>query len=227
MVGELANELRLPVTDRNTLLAAAGFMPDRVTVDLHDDHFGWLRKSLVVTLRGMDPFAASAFDNYGNVHMVNRGWLAFHRLLLPDLELLPPLNSYHLYFAEQGLRPLLVDWEEVACRLLMTLQQEVLLSGDDGAERVLDELLRYPSIPGDWQRRAAGIEHQHSFRVRLQVTPDQQLSFLNVVYTAGDTPQVSEPRVLISLLIPEDPHIPAGLREACDAWQSPHPLLFY
>ncbi len=222
MVSDLARVLGLPSVDCNTLYAAAGFMPDPLTVNLDADHLRWLRKSLQVTLRSVEPTAASAIDRYGNVHLVNGGWLAMHRRLLPESRLRPPLNVYRLAFAEDGLRPLLVDWEDVACRLLLTLQQEALLSGDPAAQALLDELLSYPA-PANWQRRAGEIEHQHSFRIRLHLEDDRIASFLNIVYTAGDTPFVSEPRVLISLMTPDND----AARELCeeDAGAAAHPLL--
>jgi hypothetical protein len=186
-----------------------------------------LHKSLEVHLRALDPWSATVHDKYGNLHLVNRGWLAMHRMLVPIEALRPPLNSYHLLFAENGLRPHLVDWEDVACRLLMTLQQEVLLSGDAAAENLLAQLLSYPSIPDQWRQRGAEIAHQHSFKVPVRRPDGSVRSYLNTVNTVGATPYVGEPRLLISVLTPED-MLPDFSREALleDA-SLRHPLLHY
>ena len=124
-------------------------------------------------------------------------------LLAPEF-LAPPINSYHMFFAENGLRARLVDWEDVACRLLMTLQQEVLLSGDADAARLLGQLLAYPAIPEQWARRGAEIAFQNSFRLRLAMPDGDVRSYLYTVNTVGATPYVGEPRLLVSLLTPED-----------------------
>lgn len=227
MVINLARVFNLSPQDLNTLFVAAGFAADPVGVDLGAEELGWLRRSLEFNMRALDPWAASALDKYGNVHLVNRGWLALHRRLLPEAMLKPPLNSYHLFFSERGLRPHLVDWEDVACRLLMTLQQEVLLSGDEKAEQILAELLDYPSIPGNWQRRAAGIEYMHAFKVRLRIPEGGVRSYLQIANTSGATPYVGEPRLLISLLMPEDLLADSPVDELlCDA-SLHHPLLQY
>ena len=155
-------------------------------------------------MRALDPWAATVQDKYGNLHLVNRGWLAMLRALLAPEFLAPPINSYHMFFAENGLRARLVDWEDVACRLLMTLQQEVLLSGDADAARLLGQLLAYPAIPEQWARRGAEIAFQNSFRLRLAMPDGDVRSYLYTVNTVGATPYVGEPRLLVSLLTPED-----------------------
>lgn len=226
MVISLADVFALAPQERSTLLVAAGFAADPETVDLSAPALRWLHKSLDLSLRALDPWSAAVHDRYGTLHLVNRGWLALHRDLVDPAALAPPINSYHLFFAEGGLRPRLVDWEDVACRLLMTLQQEVLLSGDPGAAALLEQLLDYPSIPANWRRRGAEIAHQHSFKVRVRTAAGVR-SFLNTVNTVGATPYVGEPRLLISLLTPED-LVPDHSREALLADPSlVHPLLHY
>ncbi len=227
MVLSLARVFGLAPQDLNTLLVAAGFAADPDPVDLEQPALRWLHKSLDLHMRALDPWAAAVLDRYGNLHLVNRGWLAMHRALVSAAALQPPVNSYHLLFAENGLRPHLVEWEDVACRLLMTLQQEVLLSGDAGAEALLAQLLDYPSIPAHWRRRGAEIAHQHSFRVQVRMPDGNARSYLNTVNTVGATPYVGEPRLLLSVLTPED-LVPDFSREALlgDASLS-HPLLHY
>jgi transcriptional regulator with XRE-family HTH domain len=226
MVLALADVFGLAPQDRNTLLVAAGFAAEQAPVDLDSPGLGWLGKSLEHSLRALDPWPASVLDRHGNLHLVNRAWLSLYRSLVPPAALTGPLNSYRLYFSEEGLRPQLVDWEEVACRLLVTLQQEVLLSGEEAARELLDSLLAYPSIPADWRRRGAAIAHQHSFRVRLRRGDSVQV-WLNTVNTVGATPYVGEPRLMIGLMTPED-LVPERSRAALLADDTlRHPLLPY
>ena len=204
MVLALAGVFRLEPQDLNTLLVAAGFAPDPMGSDMQAPEMRWLHKSLELNMRALDPWAATVQDKYGNLHLGNRGWLAMLRALLAPEFLAPPINSYHMFFAENGLRARLVDWEDVACRLLMTLQQEVLLSGDADAARLLGQLLAYPAIPEQWARRGAEIAFQNSFRLRLAMPDGDVRSYLYTVNTVGATPYVGEPRLLVSLLTPED-----------------------
>lgn len=227
MVLSLAGVFALAPQDQNTLLVAAGFAAEPDPVDLEQPGFRWLHKSLDMNLRALDPWSAAVHDRYGTIHLVNRGWLALHRKLVPAAALQPSLNSYHLFFSEQGLRTHLVDWEDVACRLLMTLQQEVLLSGDGAAEQLLEQLLDYPSIPEHWRRRGAEIAHQHSFRVRLRLPDGSTRSYVNTVNTVGATPYVGEPRLLISVLAPEDLVADSTTMQLLADATLQHPLLRY
>jgi len=227
MVTKLSQVFGLAPTDVNTLLVAAGFAAESAHLDLAAPDLRWLRKSLDLSVRALDPWSAAVHDKYGNVHMVNRGWLALHRELVDAGALQQPINSYHLFFAENGLRPHLVEWEDVACRLLMTLQQEVLLSGDSAAEELLAQLLRYPSIPAAWRRRGAEIAHQHSFKVHLRMPDGNTRCFLNTVHTVGATPYVGEPRLLISILTPEDLRADFSRAALLADVSLQHPLLHY
>lgn len=227
MVLALGGVFRLAPQDLNTLLVAAGFAPGPLGVDMQAPEMRWLHKSLELNMRALDPWAATVQDKYGNLHLVNRGWLAMLRTLLAPEFLAPPINSYHMFFAERGLRSRLVDWEDVACRLLITLQQEVLLSGDADAARLLGQLLAYPAIPPQWARRGADIAFQNSFRLRLAMPDGGVRSYLYTVNTVGATPYVGEPRLLLSLLTPEDLRQEFTGAELLADDTLRHPLLHY
>ena len=216
---ELAATLGLGREDQDNLLMASGLMPKKVDTDLSEESLRWLRKALNQTLRRIEPCAAIISDRYANVLLLNRAWLALHRQVLPAAELQEPLNLYRLLFSEQGLRPLLVDWDDVACRLLMTLQQEVLLSGDVQAQQQLEALLEYPAIPDDWQRRALDIQTRNSFRMKLRWPGDREEDFLHVTTTFGSLPYVAEPRLFLTLMMPNNDALAeelATLSQACD-----------
>lgn len=227
MVLGLGGVFRLAPQDLSTLLVAAGFAPDPPGADIDAPEMRWLHKSLELNMRALDPWAATAQDAYGNLHLVNRGWLAMLRGLVAPEVLVPPINIYHLLFSERGLGPRLVDWDDVACRLLLTLQQEVLLSGDADGARMLAELLAYPSIPGHWARRSAEIAFQSSFKVRLAMPGGDLRTYLYTVNTVGATPYVGEPRLLVSLLTPEDLRQEFTGAELLADDTLRHPLLHY
>lgn len=227
MVLSLAGVFGLAPQDLNTLMVAAGFAADPEPVDLGQPSLRWLHKSLDVHMRMLDPWSAAVHDKYGNLQLVNRGWLALHRELVSADALAPPLNVYHLFFADNGLRPHLVEWEDVACRLLMTLQQEVLLGADTAAESLLAQLLAYPSIPANWRQRGAEIAHQHSFRVHLRLADGGTRNYLNTVNTVGATPYVGEPRLLISVLAPENLEPDFSRGQLLSDASLLHPLLHY
>lgn len=204
LVFQLAQAFELSRRDTSNLLAAAGFFPDRTGTDLSAPEQRWLRKSVALRLRDLDPFPAWVADSCGSILMVNHGWIHLNRDHLDEFAGALRMNAYHMYFSKLGLRKQLLDWEDLACALLVNLQQEVLLTEDPHSRQVLDELLQYPGVPKDWARRGARIPYSHSFKIRLQHEgdPDQVDTFIAINNTVGATPYVAQPRLLLSALHP-------------------------
>jgi transcriptional regulator with XRE-family HTH domain len=203
LVLQLAAAFDLSSRDTSNLLAAGGFFPDRADSDLSAPEQRWLRKSIALGLRDLDPAPAWVADSCGRILMVNRGWLHLNRDHLHEFGTTLRMNSYHMYFSELGLRKQLLDWEELACALLVNLQQEVLLTGDQQAQQVLDELLQYSDVPADWAQRGARVPYSHSFKIRSQ-REQEQITWIAINNTVGATPYVAQPRLLLSALHPLD-----------------------
>jgi transcriptional regulator with XRE-family HTH domain len=203
LVLQLATAFGLSSRDTSNLLAAGGFFPDRAESDLSAPEQRWLRKSIALGLRDLDPAPAWVADSCGRILMVNRGWIHLNRDHLPEFGATLRMNSYHMYFSELGLRKQLLDWEELACALLVNLQQEVLLTGDQQAQQVLDELLQYSDVPEDWAQRGARVPYSHSFKIRSQ-REREQITWIAINNTVGATPYVAQPRLLLSALHPLD-----------------------
>jgi hypothetical protein len=58
----------------------------------------------------------------GEVKMVNRGWVEILGKQVPSIGQQSECNVLDIYFAEDGLKPYIEDWEETICALLVTLQ---------------------------------------------------------------------------------------------------------
>ncbi|SEQ28533.1 DNA-binding transcriptional regulator, XRE-family HTH domain [Solimonas aquatica] len=151
MVIALAQVLDLPLRERNRLLHTAGFAglyPQRrlETADMQP-----VRQALELLLRHQEPFPAVAVDRAWNLFMSNsamQGLLA----MLGDVDALwrrvcgeGPRNVFKLIFHPQGLRPLVVNLDEIAPPLLARTAREALEHPE--VQAVLDEVLRYPDLP--------------------------------------------------------------------------------
>lgn len=211
LVGDLADAFGLAARDTNNLLAAAGYLPRPVTPDLAAPDQHWLRKSAALQLAALEPVPAWIADPWGAIHMVNGGWIALFNERVADRQLLAQPNAYDLYLADSGLRRSLENWEDVACALLLNLQQEVLLADDPGAgQALLERLLRWPGIPADWPQRGRVVPYAHSFRLNMTAPGGRGETWIAVNNTAGATPYVSEPRLILSSLHPLDFELTAG-----------------
>lgn len=203
LVHQLAEAFKLSDRDASNLLAAAGYFP-RTPGNLSGPEQRWLRKAASLRLRDLEPAPAWVADPCGNILLVNRGWVSLTSGLQNDAQAPLRTNAYHLYFSDQGLRRHLLDWEDLACALLVNLQQEVLMTEDGAAQEILAELLDYPGVPADWARRGARVPYSHSFKVRLQQADGSLYTFIAVNNTLGATPYVARPRLIVSALHPLD-----------------------
>lgn len=224
-IEEVARILELGDRDRNHLRISAGHSPKQKLVNFNDPELRWLRKSMRLALRSMEPYPTSLADSSGNLFMVNKGWVSFYQKLLPHFDLENVTNTYDFIFNPQGSGSAITNWDSARSMILMALQQEVLLNESEEKKALLNRLLQLPNIPNDWKERAAKLEPMTSFP--LQINYQGSLKrFYNVYQTvgaSGPAAYASEPNLTITTLYPEDDnldlvHLTQGELE--------HPLLY-
>ncbi|MGK0500691.1 MAG: transcriptional regulator with XRE-family HTH domain [Oceanicoccus sp.] len=226
IVTAIAKALELGHRDSNHLLIAAGFVPAEHPMDFHSPDLKWLRKAMTMTLRALDPYPTALLDSSSNILMVNRGWVGFYRHSINPESLNQVSNYYDFMFSRKGAGNIMSNWEDTLSVILMSLTQRGLFS-DNKADKLLPiNLAEHPSVPDDWQQRAAKLEPMASFRVQMQI--DETLHrFFNVNSTVGalgPTAYGSEPSLTIQTLYPEDESFDLSAFLTDDL---KHPLLFY
>lgn len=226
MVLDIARALKLGRRDQNHLLIAAGFAPRDERVDFYSPEYKWLRNAVTMTLQALDPYPACLVDNSTNILMVNRSWLGFYSRLMPLEELNEISNFYDFMFSSQTAENAVSNWEDTLSAILMSIQQSALFSNDPQVQATLDRLRSYPSVPSDWQQRAASVEPMASFRVQLAIegVVRRFFSVSTTVGSLGPTAFASEPQLTITALYPEDRELNVDAFADTDLQ---HPLLFY
>ena len=226
IIEKLSDVLNLGERDSCYLQLAAGYLPAAKVVDFHDPEYNWLRKAMIMTLKAMDPFPAVLMDRYGKLIMVNKGWVAFHLNMVNQEELEAAKNHYEFLFSHHHNHTPSEVKKNTLALILMAMKQESLLSYDENYEDMFNGLLALPDVPSDWEQRAASLEPQASFRVQMDINHVQQ-NFFNVsqmVGALGPTSFVSEPRLIINTLYPENPDLDLSKNMRDDLT---HPLLAY
>lgn len=150
MVLVLGSALELTLRDRNALLEAAGFVAAYRDEPLDAPEAETLRRAVDLVLRGVEPNGAVACDRAWNLLAMNDGAARLFALFA-DLAEAPPDVMKNVLVATLhplGLRPAIVNFEEVAALLLERERREHLRAADDPAfAQVRATLEAIPDLP--------------------------------------------------------------------------------
>lgn len=149
MVLRLADQLDVPLRERNALLLAAGFAPRYTERPLDDDALSAARTAVERVLRAHEPYPALAFDRRWNIVMTNRAVEPFFADVDPEL-LRPPVNLVRLGLDPRGFAPLVVNLADVRAVFRSRITRQLALTHDAGLAAL------HERIAGDGLRRRVG-----------------------------------------------------------------------
>src|SRR3954452_10411455 len=143
MLLRLADQLEIPLRERNGLLIAAGFAPVYAERPLDDPALIAAREAVELVLAGHEPYPAIAVDRHWTLIAFNK---SIPRLLTAvDPELLkPPVNVLRLSLHPNGLAPSIINFGQWRAHLLERLRRQIEVSGDPVLADLLHELSNYP-----------------------------------------------------------------------------------
>jgi transcriptional regulator with XRE-family HTH domain len=144
MVLHLAEQLAVPLRDRNLLLAAAGFTSEYPQRPLADPALGAARQAMELVIQGHAPYPALAVDRHWTLVVANDAVPQLLTGVAPEL-LRPPVNVMRLALHPSGLAPRTANLSEWRAHLLDRLRQQVETSGDPVLLALLEELRGYPA----------------------------------------------------------------------------------
>jgi transcriptional regulator with XRE-family HTH domain len=213
MVLHLAEELDVPLRERNTLLVAAGYAPVYRETPLDGDDMAAVRQTLEQLLAGHEPFPALVVDRRWNLVLANRAvGLLLTGVPAPLLE--PPVNVLRVSLHPDGLAARIANFEEWSGHLLGRLGREVTATGDPALGALYDELAVLPGI----RRPEAPVPHGNGAD-RLMVTLRLRtalghLAFFSTVATFGTAVDITLAELSIETFFPADPATATALRSA-------------
>lgn len=149
MVIRLSEALDVPLRERNALLAAAGFASLYRESPLAAPELEPVQRVLDFLLERFEPFPAYLVDRSWNAVQANAAALrAFGRFAGPGAVWREePLNLLRVTLHPEGLRPWIVNFEEVAGWLVHHLQRAVAFAGgEDENAALLEELCALPGL---------------------------------------------------------------------------------
>jgi transcriptional regulator with XRE-family HTH domain len=143
MVLHLAEQLEVPLRDRNTLLTAAGYAAVFRERPLGDPDLRPALRAMEAVIQGHMPYPALAVDRHWTLISAND---AMPRLLAgvdPAL-LQPPVNVMRVALHPSGLAPRTINLIEWRAHLLERLRRQAEATADPVLLTLLEELRSYP-----------------------------------------------------------------------------------
>jgi len=226
MVSDIARALDLGQRDSNHLLIAAGFLPAIGELDFQAPELKWLRKTMTLSLKALDPYPAIIINESSDILMVNRGWVGLFNQTIGKAALDRVSNNLEFQFSRQGAGSLISGWEDTLSVILMSLEQKTLFSDNPRDHEMRDRLAMHENVPADWRQRAAKLEPLSSFRMQINLNGELKrfISLHSTVSTLGPAALLSGPSLHMNTLYPEDETL--DLSQLCEGDLS-HPLLYY
>jgi len=204
MVLRLAEQLAIPLRERNALLAAAGFAPSYRERAPDDPGLKAALAAVELILKGHAPHPAIAVDRHWMLRAANA---AARRLMSGVAEslLTPPVNVLRLSLHPQGLAPRLSNYREWRVHILDRLARQIDNAPDPALAALADELRSYPVPPGARPYSATGGIAYAGVAIPLELATDRgTLRFISTTTVFGTAQDISLSELAIESFFPAD-----------------------
>ena len=200
MILHLAEQLEVPLRERNTLLLAAGYAPIYPERSLDDPELAPVQDAIDRFLEAHQPYPALVVDRHWNMLAANQAADLFTDGAAAEL-LEPPANVLRIALHPDGLAPRILNLGEWSAHMLGLLRREAAITGDPVLGGLYDELAGYPGVHAErsHEEMNPGAMLMHRFTIR-----DRQLAFFSTVTTFGRPSDVTLQELTIEAFYPAD-----------------------
>jgi transcriptional regulator with XRE-family HTH domain len=205
MILHLAEQLDVPLRDRNALLLAGGYAPAYPERGLAEPELKAVRDALRSVLAGHHPYPAVVVNRWWELVDANPGIALFTGAVTPDL-LEPPVNVLRLSLHPDGMAPRIANLPEWRAHLLARLDRQARATGDRRLTDLHAELKAYPGGQTQPPEPADVV-------VPLRYRGDhEELSFISLTAVIGTPMDVTVEELAIESFYPADDATAAALR---------------
>ncbi|MFC9849965.1 helix-turn-helix domain-containing protein [Streptomyces prasinus] len=212
----LADQMDIPIRERNVLLVAAGFapfFPENSFTETGD--LSVVREELKRLLVAYDPNPVFIRDAQYRVIEANR---AFHALMSDVAEhlLLPSPNVMRLTMHPEGLAPRIHKYHLWRAHLLGRLRHQLTMSGSETLRELYEEVSHYPAPPPRHGENT-GPDRDDAFRFPfalplLMEHEGQVLSFVSAVMSLSAPTEVTVSELEVEIFLPANPETAQALQ---------------
>jgi transcriptional regulator with XRE-family HTH domain len=208
MVLHLADQLEIPLRERNVILVAAGFAPVFRERRLDDPALAPARRAVDVILKGHEPYPALVVDLRWNLVAMNAAVPQLMEGVDPAL-LAEPVNVMRLALHPKGLAPRIANLAEWRNHIVERLQRQVAITADAGLRALVDEINGYPPPPATDRR----LEDLGEVAVPLQLmVGERMLSFFTTTTVFGTAVDITLSELTLETFFPADAATAEALR---------------
>src|SRR3954453_2845643 len=209
MVLHLADELDVPLRERNQLLLSAGYAPAYAQRGLDAPEMGPVREAMEQVLRGHEPYPAVVVDRHWGMVAANAAVALLTEGVAADL-LEPPANVLRIALHPEGMAPRIVNLAEWRAHLLERLGREAVVTGDPALAALHAEVAAYPHPEPAAVSRDPGAAD-------IAVPPgtradDDELALISTVTTFRTATDVTVAELSIESFFPADAATAEALR---------------
>lgn len=208
MIIRLAQQLDVPLRERNVLLLSGGYAPAYPANGLGDTPMSAVHEAIEHVLRAHEPFPAVVIDARWELVAANDAVALLTEGADPAL-LEPPVNVLRLSLHPDGMASRIVNLAEWRAHLLDRLNRDIESTADAELILLRDELAAYPSPGPASQPDSRAILIPFRLRVRGSV-----LSLFSTTTVFGTPRDVTLSELAIESFYPADAATAAFLRGA-------------
>ena len=202
MVLRLSAALDLPLRQQNALLLAAGYAPAWRESDLAAPELAKVNAALDLMLAQQEPYPAFVVDRRWNLLRANEGAGRFVAFLLGALPA-GPVNLAEALVSPAGLRPLIVNWDEVALYFLRGVQADAVADGTAETAQLLERLLAFPGLPALSQVLPLAEARAPVLTIHFR-KDDTSLRLFTTIATLGTAHDVTLEEIRVECFFPAD-----------------------
>ncbi|TYB49561.1 helix-turn-helix transcriptional regulator [Actinomadura chibensis] len=216
MVLRLADQLDVPLRDRNRLLLAAGFAPRYPERALDDGALSAARDAVARVLQAHEPFPALAFDRRWNIVMTNRALDPFLARVDPELRR-PPMNLLRLGLDPRGLGGLVANLSDVRAMFRSRITRQLASAPDAELAALYEELLA--AVP---EEDAASRSVESDVLIPMVLRVDgRELRLFSTITTFGTPMDITLDEIAIESYYPADAESAAYFTEPASPTETP------
>lgn len=211
----LAEQLEIPLRNRNGMLLAAGYAPRYQERALEHQAMQQARGAIEAILQAHEPYPALAVDGHWHMLMANRALAPLLRGVDPDL-LQGQVNALRLSLHPRGVAPAIVNLKQWRAHLLHRLAHQAQQTADPFLAALLEELTGYPdeNAFSAAEGEAHGAIDAIAVPLRLHApgAPGDRLSLISTTMVFGTPQDITLAELAVETFLPADAASAEALR---------------